>query len=282
MAPDAGLRLAASVPSSAELTGPIAEGVDLVVADAEATDRAELTRLLGICDRAGAELHLLAPSLSLHQSRHRLDHIGWLPVLPVRPALRSITWPLKRLIDIVVGTVFLLAAAPVILLSAGVLRIQSGPGVFFRQERVGLNGRRFTIVKLRTIAPADQRESESSWYDGSEPVSGFARFLRVSSLDELPQLWNVVRGDMSLVGPRPERPHFAERFSASIPDYADRHRVPAGLTGLAQIHGLRGDTSISERARLDNAYIDSWSLYQDAKILVRTLSAVVSRRGRGW
>ena len=100
------------------------------------------------------------------------------------------------------------------------------------------------------------------------------RFLRSSSLDELPQLWNILRGDMSLVGPRPERPFFVEKFKAEIPRYGDRHRVPVGLTGLAQVHGLRGDTPMDDRARLDNQYIENWSLWQDLVILVLTISAV--------
>jgi lipopolysaccharide/colanic/teichoic acid biosynthesis glycosyltransferase len=101
-------------------------------------------------------------------------------------------------------------------------------------------------------------------------MSRAGRLLRRTSLDELPQLWNVLRGDMSLVGPRPERPYFVAQFSQTLPGYADRHRMPAGLTGLAQVHGLRGDTSIADRARFDNHYIDSWSLWQDVGILLRT------------
>jgi lipopolysaccharide/colanic/teichoic acid biosynthesis glycosyltransferase len=105
------------------------------------------------------------------------------------------------------------------------------------------------------------------------------RFLRATSLDELPQLWNIVRGDMSLVGPRPERPHFVEEFSRHIPRYTSRHRVPAGLTGWSQVHGLRGDTSIEERARLDNYYIENWSPWLDVRILLMTVSQVILRRG---
>lgn len=279
--PEAGLTLGRRL-GSGDQRGDVDLGRhDLVLADAGTVSRTEQPGLLQRCEAAGCELYILAPGLSGHQARHRLDHVGWIPLLPVRPAIRSTTWPLKRLLDIVLGGILLVGAAPVVAVCAAVLRAENGPGVLFRQERVGLNGRRFQLLKLRTIVPVSTAESESTWHPGTESMTRFARFLRTSSLDELPQLWNVISGDMSLVGPRPERPHFAERFSASIPDYDDRHRVPAGLTGLAQIHGLRGDTSISERARLDNAYIDSWSLLQDVKILVRTLGAVASRRGRG-
>ena len=106
------------------------------------------------------------------------------------------------------------------------------------------------------------------------------RFLRRTSLDELPQLWNVLRGDMTLVGPRPERPHFVEQFSEQYARYGGRHRVPAGLTGLAQVSGLRGDTPIADRARFDNYYIENWSLWLDVKVLLRTISEVLFARGR--
>lgn len=136
------------------------------------------------------------------------------------------------------------------------------------------------MFKLRTI-PVKQVEPDETWSIGPEEISTFGRFCRVTSIDELPQLWNVLRGDMSLVGPRPERPHFVSEFSKSIPDYENRHRVPVGLTGLSQIHGLRGDTSISLRSRCDNSYIDNWSLFQDLKIMCRTIAAMVRPGGRG-
>jgi lipopolysaccharide/colanic/teichoic acid biosynthesis glycosyltransferase len=110
-------------------------------------------------------------------------------------------------------------------------------------------------------------------------MSAVGRLLRRTSLDELPQLWNILRGDMSLVGPRPERPYFVEQFSTAYPGYGDRHRMPAGLTGLAQVHGLRGDTSIADRVRFDNHYIDSWSLWQDVAIILRTVRAVFRMGG---
>ncbi|MCP3913433.1 MAG: sugar transferase [Actinomycetia bacterium] len=256
---------------------------EVLIADAGEAGRAAVPDLLRRCELAGADLYLLlAPELAADRGGMSIDRLGWLPLLPVRGlATRSAVRSLKRLVDVALGGVLLILAAPVIAACALVIRIQTGPGVLFRQERVGVNGRRFTIFKLRTIVPPGHKASETSWYGGQEPATGFARFLRVSSLDELPQLWNVVRGEMSLVGPRPERPFFVEQFSATVPDYSERHRVPAGMTGLAQIHGLRGDTSISDRARLDNAYIDSWSFSDDLKILARTMTSVTSRRGRG-
>ncbi|MFE3866324.1 sugar transferase, partial [Streptomyces goshikiensis] len=143
----------------------------------------------------------------------------------------------------------LLAAAPVLGVCALAVRLSDGPGVIFRQERVGLYGRPFTLLKFRTLR-ANALEADTRWTVVDDPrISSVGSFLRRSCLDELPQLWNVVRGDMSLVGPRPERPFFVAKFSNIYPGYEARHRMPVGITGLAQINGLRGDTSIEDRAR---------------------------------
>jgi lipopolysaccharide/colanic/teichoic acid biosynthesis glycosyltransferase len=143
-----------------------------------------------------------------------------------------------------------------------------GP-VLFRQARVGRDQQIFTMYKFRTF-PVEHVDDRFS-LDHRECPLAFGRFLRRTSIDELPQLFNVLRGEMSIVGPRPERPHFADRFAATVPGYADRHRVRPGLTGLAVVHGLRGDTSIPLRAHYDNRYIDTWTLTQDLTIIVRTV-----------
>nr|WP_205616377.1 exopolysaccharide biosynthesis polyprenyl glycosylphosphotransferase [Streptomyces harenosi] len=188
--------------------------------------------------------------------------------------------PGKRALDVVVSGVLLLAVSPLLLACAVVLRVSDGPGVVFRQVRVGQHGRTFTLLKFRTHRPVSEHESATRWSVADERrMPWFCRFLRRTSLDELLQLWNVFRGDMSLVGPRPERPYFVTRFSETYPGYAARHRMPAGITGLAQIHGLRGDTSIEDRARFDNAYIDNWSLWQDVCILLRTAVTLVRPTG---
>ncbi|MFD8890033.1 exopolysaccharide biosynthesis polyprenyl glycosylphosphotransferase [Streptomyces sp. NPDC059558] len=193
------------------------------------------------------------------------------PLLP-RPARPLERWA-KRGIDTALALVALLAAAPVMGACALAVRIWDGPGVIFRQERVGLYGRPFTLLKFRTLR-ADEHEAATRWtVAGDRGMSPVGSFLRKSSLDELPQLWNVVRGDMALVGPRPERPFFVAKFSTVHPGYEARHRMPVGITGLAQINGLRGDTSIEDRARFDNHYIDTWSLWQDLWILARTAAS---------
>ncbi|WP_327729664.1 exopolysaccharide biosynthesis polyprenyl glycosylphosphotransferase [Streptomyces sp. NBC_00487] len=186
----------------------------------------------------------------------------------------------KRMLDVVVSGALLLMVSPLLLMCAVVLRLSDGPGVVFRQERIGRDGLPFTLLKFRTHRPADAHEAATRWSVANEREMGwFCRFLRRSSLDELLQLWNVLRGDMSLVGPRPERPYFVAKFGQTYPGYAARHRMRTGITGLAQVTGLRGDTSIEDRARFDNAYIDNWSLWQDFCILVRTATALVRPTG---
>jgi lipopolysaccharide/colanic/teichoic acid biosynthesis glycosyltransferase len=161
------------------------------------------------------------------------------------------------------------------------VRIEGGPGVIFRQARVGRHGVVFDCLKLRSMRPVDEKESATNWtVAGDHRVGPVGRFLRRTSIDELPQLWNIIRGDMTLVGPRPERPHFVDKFSSEYERYAHRHRVQAGLTGLAQVSGLRGDTSIADRARYDNYYIEHWSLWLDVKIVIRTFGEVLFARGR--
>ncbi|MBG0821016.1 sugar transferase [Planomonospora sp. ID91781] len=208
-------------------------------------------------------------------------HVRGFPLLRMRPVPQTRpSWPLKRLLDVAVALTGLVVTAPLLALCALAVRCEGGPGVLFRQSRVGLGGRRFEMLKLRTLHPRDPRESETRWsVAGDERVGRVGRLLRRTSLDELPQLWNVLRGDMSIVGPRPERPFFVDQFSRSLPHYESRHRVPAGITGWAQVHGLRGDTSIEDRARFDNHYIDGWTLRSDIKIIIRTVASVLRPSG---
>ncbi|MFJ6382083.1 sugar transferase [Kitasatospora sp. NPDC092039] len=251
-------------------------GVQHVIATAGAADEAETAATLREAARLGCQVWLV-PALREYGSLATApvtggDHLWGYPCLRVgRPAMRRPGWAAKRALDITAAALGLLLLAPVLGLCALAVRFDTGPGVLFRQQRTGLNGRVFTVLKFRTLRPNDEHESATRWNISQDHRMGaVGRLLRRSSLDELPQLWNVLRGDMSLVGPRPERPYFVMRFGQAYPEYADRHRVPVGLTGLAQVNGLRGDTSIEDRARFDNRYIESWSLWQDVKILCRT------------
>jgi len=215
--------------------------------------------------------------LGMAVPRGCLDEIWGIPLIPLRSFGHSrAALAIKRSFDVTLSLVLLMLAAPLMLALAVAIRLRTGGTALFRQPRVTGHGEVVPIVKLRTlIAHADQ---DTRWTAG-EQYGPLGRWLRATHVDELPQLVNVLRGDMSLVGPRPERPYFAERFSREIPRYGDRTRMPAGMTGWAQVNGLNGDTSIFERARFDNYYVEYWSIWLDMVILTRTLATVV-RGGR--
>lgn len=226
---------------------------------------------------------LVVPRLHhFHTLTGMADHIGSIPVMRIRrPNLHGPARLLKRVFDIVVAAVALIMLSPVLALAALAVRIEGGPGVIFRQTRVGRNGKHFKLLKFRSMRPANDYEADTKWcVSTDERIGPVGRFLRCTSIDELPQLWNIIRGDMTLVGPRPERPHFVQRFSTEFDRYAHRHRVQVGLTGFAQVSGLRGDTSIADRARYDNFYIENWSLWLDIKIILRTFREVFFYRER--
>jgi exopolysaccharide biosynthesis polyprenyl glycosylphosphotransferase len=242
---------------------------------------ADLVDVLRACDRATCEVHVVPRLYELGVGGFStVEHLWGIPLIRLRRApFRCRSWTLKRALDVVLAGLGLIAAAPLMLAIVAALRHEVGPGVLFRQTRVGLDGRPFRLLKFRTLAPAPAGASDR-WSEVDDGRIGpVGRFLRRSSLDELPQLWNVLRGDMSLVGPRPEQPHYSAGFARSYPRYADRLRAPVGLTGWAQIHGLRGATSIEDRVCFDNFCIEHWSLWQDIKILIRTAASVVRMRG---
>ena len=241
----------------------------------------DLVDILRTCDRLDVEVFLIPRLFELHRHSRYSDEVWGIPLMRVRRAVfRSPWWKVKRLVDVVVSGAALIALSPVLIVCALAVRWEGGPGILFRQVRVGIDGRPFEVLKLRSLKPVDESESQTNWnIKHDDRLGPVGKFLRASSLDELPQLWNILRGDMSLVGPRPERPHFVDQFSTHIPRYTARHRVPAGLTGWAQAHGLRGDTSIEDRARFDNYYIENWSPWLDMKIVLKTVGQVVRRQG---
>ncbi|GGU88822.1 transferase [Streptomyces albospinus] len=186
----------------------------------------------------------------------------------------------KRLLDLVLASVALVAAAPLLAGCALAVRLADGPGVLCRQERTGRGGRPFTLLTFRTLGPGDAAEPAARRNAAGDARAGsVGRLLRRTSLDGLPQLWNVLRGDLSLVGPRPEHPVLAEQFTHRCAGYAARHRMPPGIIGPAREHGLRDDAPLEDRTRFDNLYIDSWSPWQDVRILLRTAGRLL-RRGR--
>jgi Undecaprenyl-phosphate glucose phosphotransferase len=179
---------------------------------------------------------------------------------------------LKRVVDILLATTLITLISPVFLLIAAAIKLTSRGTVFYRQERMSLDGRTFLVWKFRTMRVDAEAETGAVWASRVDPRrTRLGRWLRQTSLDELPQLFNVLRGEMSLVGPRPERPVFIAEFRQKIPNYMLRHKVRAGMTGWAQVHGLRGNTSVEQRIRYDLYYIENWSLLLDFKILLLTL-----------
>ncbi|MDR0341750.1 MAG: exopolysaccharide biosynthesis polyprenyl glycosylphosphotransferase, partial [Nocardiopsaceae bacterium] len=204
--------------------------------------------------------------------RATADEVRGIPLIPLRrPGLAA--RPGKRAFDVLAAAILLLLLAPVLAVLSGLTRLQLRP-VLFRQARITGTGRMAEIVKLRTLSRSG--DPDTSWTAAPQRATRFGRLLRATHADELPQLVNVLRGEMSLVGPRPERPCFARRFEQEIPRYGDRHRMPAGVTGWAQVHGLVGDTSIRDRARFDNAYIENWTFWLDLVILARTVAAATA------
>ena len=256
-------------------------GVEDVIVAFGSAPESQMVDIIRTCDRLQTEIFFVPRLFELHTTSRDMDHIWGLPLVRLRrAAFRSASWRLKRVFDVVAAGSALLVLWPVLAACALAVRIEGGPGVLFKQERVGLDGRPFWLLKFRSLRPVDSTESETRWNVQHDSRLGpVGRWLRATSLDELPQLWNILRGDMTVVGPRPERPYFVETFAGTFPRYTARHRVPAGLTGWAQVHGLRGDTSIEERARFDNYYIENWSLWSDLKIVLRTLLSVLGRQG---
>jgi exopolysaccharide biosynthesis polyprenyl glycosylphosphotransferase len=242
----------------------------------------DLVGILRACDRLPVEVHLVPRffELGVGPEGPEAEDLWGLPIVRLnRAAARRTGLRVKRTFDLVVGSILLVLTAPLMLTAAIAVRL-SGPGpILFRQERVGRQGKNFMVLKFRTMEVNEHSDTQWSAADG--PITTVGKILRRTSLDELPQLFNVLRGDMSLVGPRPERPYWVEQYSTSVPRYGDRHRVPVGLTGWAQVHGLRGaSTSIPERIQLDNYYIEHWSLWRDLVILGRTMRQVLRGQGR--
>jgi exopolysaccharide biosynthesis polyprenyl glycosylphosphotransferase len=207
------------------------------------------------------------------------DDLWGIPLYRVRQAaLQRWAWRLKRGVDVICATAVLIVMLPVMVLAAALVRCTGRGPILFRQRRIGQHGREFELLKFRTL-PADH--VDATWNADEASYRGIGSMLRRLSIDELPQLWNVLRGDMSLVGPRPERGYLVEEFNQKVHGYRDRHRLPVGLTGWAQVHGLRGDTSLRERVRFDNQYIEHWSLWRDIVILFRTGGAIFRAPHRG-
>ena len=256
----------------------------VIVAFAEASDDVVL-ELVNRAEALGSTVSIVPRLFEKVSERLTVEHLGALPLVTPHPSNpRGLAMAVKYALDRVFGAVLILVTAPVLLAGAIAVYVSLGRPIFFRQVRVGRDGKTFAILKFRSMKLPTPDELELQARAMSEELPGgvegvdrrtrVGAFLRQTSLDELPQLLNVVRGEMSVVGPRPERPEFVSRFEHSVYRYTDRHRVKSGITGWAQVHGLRGKSSIDDRAEWDNFYVENFSLWLDAKILCMTVAAV--------
>ncbi|MBR4831442.1 MAG: undecaprenyl-phosphate glucose phosphotransferase [Butyrivibrio sp.] len=238
------------------------------------TDYDRLEDLVAQCEKSGVHTKFIPDYSSLFPSNPYTENVQGLPVVNIRyvPLTNSVNKLCKRLVDIV-GSLFLILifGIPMIVFAIMIKRSSKGP-VIFKQERVGLNGKPFQMYKFRTMEMQTEADEKKGWTTRNDPrVTKIGKVLRKYSLDETPQFFNILFGQMSLVGPRPERPQFVEKFKEQVPRYMVKHQVRPGLTGWAQINGLRGDTSIRKRIDYDIYYIENWSMAFDIKILLGTL-----------
>jgi len=237
----------------------------------------QLYEIAEACEGLNVEFMMVPDLLELMTSRVRIQELAGIPFLKIKE-IPLTTWNriTKRTFDFTVSLILLLIASPLLLLTSLVTKLSSRGPAFYVQDRVGLDGRVFRLLKFRTMRTDAEAETGPVWARKNDPrATPLGRILRRLSIDELPQLLNVLKGEMSLVGPRPERPAFVEQFKSEIPKYLERHRVKAGVTGWAQVNGLRQNAPIAERTKYDIYYIENWSLVFDLKILLQTVKAVL-------
>ena len=251
----------------------ITEKINEVIIAVQDITHPEILKIVGECDPSRVAVKIFPDVFQIVASEVSIGDLGGLPLLSVRDtALHGWQLVMKRGIDIIGSAFGLIVLSPVMMLLAILIKLESAGPVFYTQERMGLDGKRFMMLKFRSMRADAEKETGPIWTTADDDRrTRLGTFLRKVSIDELPQFINVLIGEMSLVGPRPERPVFVEQFKSSIPRYMDRHREKAGITGWAQINGLRGETSIIERTKYDLWYIENWSLALDVRIIIRTI-----------
>lgn len=237
-------------------------------------DYEKLEAIVDICEKAGVHTKFIPDYNSLVPSNPYTEDVMGLPVINIRyvPLNNMLNLFFKRTMDIVGAALGLIISSPVLLICAIAVKLSSEGPIIFKQERVGLNNKTFMMYKFRTMVVQQVTDEEKGWTTKDDArVTKVGKFLRKTSLDELPQLFNILIGEMSIVGPRPERPQFVDKFKEEIPRYMIKHQVRPGLTGWAQVNGLRGDTSIRKRIEYDLYYIENWSVSLDFKIMFMTI-----------
>ena len=234
----------------------------------------KLNKIVAECEKSGVHTKFIPDYGNIIPTRPYTEDLLGLPVINIRyvPLSNTFNAVIKRLTDIIGAVICIIIFSPVMLVSAILVKTTSKGPLIFKQERVGLHNKPFQMYKFRTMYVQTEEEERKGWTQKNDPrVTSVGRFLRKTSLDEFPQLFNVLKGDMSLVGPRPERPQYVEKFREEIPRYMIKHQVRPGMTGWAQVNGYRGDTSIRKRIEHDLYYIENWTLGLDIKILFLTV-----------
>lgn len=248
--------------------------IDEVCVTLELKEYEKLGRIIDACEKAGVRTQIIPDYYKYIPAKPYVEEVGGLPIINMRyvPLDNIANKMIKRLFDIVGSTIGILIFLPIMLVTGIITKLTSPGPAIFKQERVGLNRKHFIMFKFRSMKLDDANHEKKQWTTKDDPrKTRFGTFIRKTSIDELPQLINVLIGDMSLVGPRPERPFFVEQFKEDIPRYMVKHQVRPGITGWAQVNGLRGDTSIKKRIEYDLYYIENWSLLLDIKILWLTV-----------
>lgn len=234
----------------------------------------KLEKIVAECEKSGVHTKFIPDYGNIIPTRPYTEDLLGLPVINIRyvPLSNTFNALIKRLTDIIGSIICIIIFSPIMLTSAVLVKMTSKGPLIFKQERVGLHNKPFQMYKFRTMYVQTEEEEKKGWTQKNDPrVTSVGRFLRKTSLDEFPQLFNVLKGDMSLVGPRPERPQYVEKFREEIPRYMIKHQVRPGMTGWAQVNGYRGDTSIRKRIEHDLYYIENWTLGLDIKILFLTV-----------
>jgi Undecaprenyl-phosphate glucose phosphotransferase len=248
--------------------------VDEVLVALPLKEEKTILELVEKCEHEGIRARVVPDFFKVIRNRPELGSIGDIPVLSIRTEPLDLlrNRALKRAFDIVFSLTVLLLLSPVFLVLAVLIKLTSPGPVFFKQKRVGANNVEVEIYKFRSMKVQEKKKSDTIWTTEDDPrVTWIGKFMRKNNLDELPQFWNVLSGDMSIAGPRPEREYFVEKFKEDIPNYKVRHLVKSGITGWAQVNGWRGDTSIEKRVEHDIYYLENWSFWLDLKIIWRTV-----------
>lgn len=248
--------------------------IDIVMITIEINELEYLSDILNICEQYGVKSNIIPYYYKIMPAKPYMDDLDGIPVIDTRhvPLDNVVKNFLKRAFDIVFSIFALIFTSPLLLFTAFMVKCSSPGKIIYKQERVGLNKKNFYMYKFRSMVEQNESDEKNKWTTANDPrKTKWGSFIRKTSIDELPQFVNVIKGEMSIVGPRPERPYFVKEFQKTIPKYMIKHQVRPGITGWAQVNGLRGDTSIEERIRYDLYYIENWTFLFDIKIIFLTV-----------